>query len=280
MKDTLSQILVHMDPTANSAKRLEAARQIASSHGAAVAALYAVTPTLLSVPFTAEGGAAAAAALNEIDDERRDGARAVFDRIATSGGPHATWAEVAGYPVSAAFARQALYCDLLVLGQHDAANLASAGVPSDFVEAVLAASGKPALVLPYAQQSSFSTSTIVIAWKPTREAARAVGAAIPLLERARRVHILSWGDDPEQVAGNRLDLESFLALRGITVTSHRHEGPEPDALGEILLSRTCDLEADLLVMGCYGHSRAREWVLGGTSRTILQSMTLPVLMAH
>jgi nucleotide-binding universal stress UspA family protein len=60
---------------------------------------------------------------------------------------------------------------------------------------------------------------------------------------------------------------------------HRH-GAEPQALGELLLSRVCDLEADLLVMGCYGHSRAREWVLGGTSRTVLRSMTVPVLMAH
>ena len=60
---------------------------------------------------------------------------------------------------------------------------------------------------------------------------------------------------------------------------HRDPG-EPAEIGELLLSRCADLSADLLVMGCYGHSRAREWVLGGTSRTVLHSMTLPVLMAH
>ncbi len=121
--------------------------------------------------------------------------------------------------------------------------------------------------------------TVVIAWKATREAARAVTAAVPLLQRAQRVHIVKWDDGQEAIEGARLDLAGYLKLRGVEATWHR-EGPEPDALGEHLLSRAFDLEADLLVMGCYGHNRAREWVLGGTSRTVLESMTLPVLMAH
>jgi len=121
--------------------------------------------------------------------------------------------------------------------------------------------------------------TVVIAWKPTREAARAVSAAVPLLQRARRVHVLSWNQEEDGIGGGRLDLDGYLKLRGIEPAWHR-EDREPDFLGELLLTRAFDLNADLLVMGCYGHSRAREWVLGGTSRTVLQSMTLPVLMAH
>lgn len=74
-------------------------------------------------------------------------------------------------------------------------------------------------------------------------------------------------------------MEGYLQLRGIEPTWHREGGGEPGILGELLLSRACDLGADLLVMGCYGHSRMREWVLGGTSRTVQQSMTLPALMA-
>jgi nucleotide-binding universal stress UspA family protein len=70
-----------------------------------------------------------------------------------------------------------------------------------------------------------------------------------------------------------------LRLRGIEANWHVRSG-EPKDLGDLLLSEAFDCQADLLVMGCYGHSRAREWVLGGVSRTILQSMTLPVLMAH
>ena len=280
MKESVTQLLVHLDGSPRSARRLTVARDIAQTHGAAVTALYAVTPALLVVPFAPEAGPSVAEALGEIDEERRTQARGVFDRSVATPGVHAAWAEVQDYPIVPAFARQALYADLLVLGQHDPSDTEAAGVPFDFVETVMATSGKPALVLPYADIPSTAVGqTIVIAWKPTREAARAVSAAVPLLQRARRVHVLSWGKDEESVTGARLGLDGYLKLRGVEPTWHR-EGDEPEFMGDLLLSRAFDLDADLLVMGCYGHSRAREWVLGGTSRTILQSMTLPVLMAH
>jgi nucleotide-binding universal stress UspA family protein len=103
---------------------------------------------------------------------------------------------------------------------------------------------------------------------------------VPLLQRAKEVHVLCWGDAGEtRVAGERLELGRYLAMHGVQPTWHR-DASEPEGLGEILLSRVSDLGADMLVMGCYGHSRAREWTLGGASRTILGSMTVPVLMAH
>ncbi|HMA09827.1 MAG TPA: universal stress protein [Ramlibacter sp.] len=279
MKESLTQLLVHLDGSPRAARRLAVARDIAQTHGAAVTALYAVTPALLVVPFAPEAGASVAEALGQIDEERRTQARGVFDRSIANPGVHAAWAEVQDYPIVPAFARQALYADLLVLGQHDPSDTEAAGVPFDFAETVMATSGKPALILPYADLPSTVAQTVVIAWKPTREAARAVGAAVPLLQRARRVHVLSWGKEEEDVAGARLDLDGYLKLRGVEPTWHR-EGEEPEFMGDLLLSRAFDLDADLMVMGCYGHSRAREWVLGGTSRTVLQSMTLPVLMAH
>ena len=91
---------------------------------------------------------------------------------------------------------------------------------------------------------------------------------------------MAWGSEEVEVKGDRLDLDSYLKLRGVEPVWHREGGTEPGFVGELLLSRAFDLDADLLVMGCYGHGRAREWVLGGTSRTVLRSMTLPVLMSH
>ena len=280
MKESLTQLLVHLDASPRAARRLEVARAIAQTHGAAVTALYAVTPALLVVPFAPEAGPSVATALEQIDEERRTQARGVFDRSMAAPGVHAAWAEVQDYPIVPAFARQALYADLLVLGQHQPADAETAGIPFDFVENVMATSGKPALVLPYAETPAAVGQTVVIAWKPTREAARAVSAAVPLLQRARRVHVLTWGREEEDVVGARLDLDGYLKLRGVEPIWHREGGDEPDFMGELLLSRSFDLDADLLVMGCYGHSRAREWVLGGTSRTVLASMTVPVLMAH
>ena len=280
MNASLAQLLVHLDASPQAVQRLEAARRIGQSQGAAVTALYAVTPRLMELAFAPEAGPDIAAALRDIDDELRSRARTAFDQTLATPGVHVAWAEVPDDPVMAAFAQQALYADLMVLGQYDPSGTPSSGVPSDFAETVMAASGKPALILPYAGLlPSVIGETVVVAWKPTREAARAVRAAMPLLQRARRVVILSGSGNDERMKGSPVDLNGYLKLYGVEATWH-HQGGESKELGESLLSRAFDLEADLLVMGCYGHSRAREWVLGGTSRTVLRSMTLPVLMAH
>ena len=280
MNASLAQLLVHLDASPQAVHRLEAARQLGQAQGAAVTALYAVTPRFVELPFSPEIGPGIAAALRDIDDELHRRARSAYEQSLATPGIPMTWAEIRDDPIMAAFAQQAFYADLLVLGQHDPSSASSSGVPSDFVESVMTDSGKPALILPYiGMLPRLIGENVVIAWKPTREAALAVSAAMPLLQRARRVVVLSWSCEDERVEGKRLDLNGFLRLHGIEALWHE-QGEEPEALGELLLSRAFDFEADLLVMGCYGHSRAREWVLGGTSRTVLQSMTLPVLMAH
>ena len=281
MNKSLVQLLVHLDASPQAVQRLEAACRLGKTHGAAVTALYAVTPSFVDLPFSPVIGPDIAAALREVDVAQQARALAAFEQSLLASDVQATWAEVCDAPVAAAFAQQAFYADLLVLGQHDPSKTSSSGVPSDFVETVIAVSGKPALILPYVETvaKDASSQTVVIAWKPGREAARAVSAAMPLLQRARSVQILSWAGEEEAVIGERLDLSGYLRLHGVEAHWHR-ESQEPEALGELLLSRAFELNADLLVMGCYGHSRAREWVLGGTSRTVLRTMTLPVLMAH
>lgn len=279
MSQSLAQLLVHLDASPQAVQRLEAACRLGQTHGAAVCALYAVTPSLVELPFSPEIGPNIAATLRDLDDAQRAGALAAFRQSRLAADVHASWAEVSDAPVAAVFAQQAFYADLLVLGQHGPTESSPTGVPSDFVETVISASGKPALILPCVQTAAEIGQNVLIAWKPTREAARAVSAAIPLLQRAGRVQIIAWAGDEEVVSGARLDLNGYLWRHGVEAVWHR-EGQEPEALGELLLSRACDLQADLLVMGCYGHSRTREWILGGTSRTVLRTMTLPVLMAH
>jgi nucleotide-binding universal stress UspA family protein len=279
MTTPLKQLLVHLDASPQAAQRLETACRLGQVHGAAVTALYAVTPAFVELPFAPEIGPGVAASLHERDVELRTRARAAFDRVVAAPGMKASWAEVGNEPMMGVFSQQALFADLLVLGQTDPTEKRAEGVPADFVETVLISSGKPVLVLPFIGASSTVGQTVVLAWKPTREAARAVSAALPLLQRAGQVHVLSWSGADEAVGGHGLSLDGYLQLHGVKAIWHR-ETQEPDLLGELLLSRAFDLEADLLVMGCYGHSRAREWVLGGASRTVLRSMTLPVLLAH
>lgn len=272
------QLLVHLDSTRGSGARLAMARRLADQQGANLAALYAVAPavTLLpAVPAFGPGLDSPVAA----DDERRRRARAAFDLVTRAPGPDVRWSEAGDVPALSAFLQQAFYADLLVLGQHEPESQQGFDVPADFPETVMTATGKPAIVVPYTNMPAAFGETVVIAWKETREAARAVTGALPLLQRARAVHVLTWNRPVCGVEGKRLDLVGYLALHGVKAVWH-DQGQEPAFLGEILLSLAFDLEADLLVMGCYGHSRAREWVLGGASRTILRSMTVPVLMAH
>jgi nucleotide-binding universal stress UspA family protein len=270
------QILVHLDAGRRIPLAVASARRLAKEQGAALAALDVTRPSLASVPVVAGFGAVPVAALTELDEQQRRFVRKTFNEAMSDPGPTAKYGEICEMPLAGAFAQQALYADLLVLSQPDP-DLGPGEAPRDFNELVLAASGKPALILPAVDSPPHAFETIAIAWKPTREAAHAVAGAMPLLQRATQVHVIAWGAGADEAGP--LDLDGYLQLHGVAASWHRR-AEEPSNIGELLLSQVFDLGADLLVMGCYGHSRAREWMLGGASRTVLRSMTLPVLMAH
>ncbi|TFZ04959.1 universal stress protein [Ramlibacter rhizophilus] len=279
----LRQLLVHHDPTVASRARLRFARELAEQHGARLDVLYAVQPSFVQAPYAAMLAPSVLGTLAQADQERMHQARGAYDEVARACATRVQWAATHDAPLAFAVAEQARFADLLVLGQWDPSDALARAVPQDLVEAVLIDSGRPAIVLPSAGKFAGSPATVCIAWKPGAECARALAAAVPLLQGARQVHVLSWGEPADvAVEGHRLDLRSYLAMHDIEASFH-HEGPAPARggdIGEALLSRVCDLQADLLVMGCYGHGRAREWVLGGATRTVLRSMTVPVLMSH
>jgi nucleotide-binding universal stress UspA family protein len=142
--------------------------------------------------------------------------------------------------------------------------------------------GRPVLFVPYAGRFPSLGKRVLVAWDTGREAARAVSDALPLLQRAESVEVTAF--DPER--GRRghgqepgADVGLYLARHGIKVQAARQSGAGFE-VGAQILSRAADQGADLIVMGAYGHSRMRELVLGGVTRTILESMTVPVLMSH
>jgi nucleotide-binding universal stress UspA family protein len=236
-------------------------------------------PQVLQVPSVAATNALLLEQLSAADDERRAAVRAMFDSVVAGESLPATWLDpVEGLSIRV-FARHALYADLVVVGQRTQDDSFEREVPADFVESVLLDSGKPVLVVPYIGGHGELGNTIMVAWKETRESARAVAAALPILRAAGRVHIATWGEEQSPEGYRRPDLLRYLGQYGVQATLHRH-GQESDNIGEHILSAAADVQADMLVMGAYGHSRAREWILGGATRTILESMTLPVLMSH
>lgn len=271
---TPRSILLHIDGSARSMVRTAVARQLADDFEADVAAQPCMLSFLARYPAAVGGATAAVELLMSLDKEGLDSAHAHFVRAA-AGSPRLRWAEpLADGPWG--FARRALYADLVILGQRQEDDPANGELPADFLPRVLVESGRPALILPYAGRFDTVGRCVLVAWKETREAARAVSAALPWLRRAAQVHVLAHGDG---IDGSLRALERYLGTHGVSAMVHAG-GEEERDMGNTLLSRAADLGADLLVMGAYGHSRAREWVLGGATRTILQTMTLPVLMAH
>ncbi len=282
--NSIRSITVHIDAAPRCEVRLRIALALAREWQAQLTALYAVTPAPFTVPpMLAEGsGLYAPSVLDKIDRDRRTLARALFDRVmsdAGNDGVSVRWLDAGDRPDTSALAQRALVTDLMVLGQHDP-KLTPGMIDADLVASTLIGGGAPALVLPYA--GSFMADAlarpglrVLVAWKPTREAARAVHAALPWLQRAGAVHIAA----DSQAAPGATELRDWLALHDVRAEVREHTLAAGDP-GEMLLSLAADVSADLMVMGCFGHSRARELLLGGVSRTVLRSMTLPMLMAH
>ena len=274
---SLKSILVHLDASEQSAMRLRVAAQMADRYSASATALFAVMPSLLMYPFTIAYSPETVPVMRDFEIDRHDRARKLFDQAGAGAATPISWSETTEEPVRA-FTRRAYCADLLVLGQHDPAAGAGADVPADFVESVLIGSGRPALVLPYVGCPETLGNVALVAWKECRESARALSAALPLLQRAEQVHVAMWDED-SSTAESGPDLQAYLQSHGVSATLHR-KGKATADVGQYLLSMASDLSADLLVMGCYGHTRSREWVLGGATRSVLGSMTLPVLMVH
>lgn len=177
-------------------------------------------------------------------------------------------------------ARLAAYADLVVLSQDDP-NESTSDVISGLPEYVVLNCTRPVLVVPYAATFDDAGRNVLVAWNGSRESTAALTGAIPLLRGAARVRIARFGasaaDNPAGVDPDA-DLVAWLARHQVRAEVLAMPGT-PEA-GNALLSLVADLQADLVVMGCYGHTRFRELLLGGASRMMLQSMTVPVLMAH
>jgi nucleotide-binding universal stress UspA family protein len=149
----------------------------------------------------------------------------------------------------------------------------------DVLYSVLFGSGRAVLAVPYIQQGPLRLDNVIVAWDGSETAAQALGAALPLLHFAKRIRVVTV---PTASSGAvdfpGLNITRHLARHGLSV--ELKVVPTTIETGNALLSLAAEEGADLLVMGAYGHSRLRELVLGGTTLSVLRSMTLPVLMAH
>jgi nucleotide-binding universal stress UspA family protein len=167
--------------------------------------------------------------------------------------------------------------DLAVVGQ---AEPNKDSVEELIAESALFESGRPVIVVPYIQKAPLKLDRVMVCWDGSRAATRAIADAMPLLERAGQVELVIIADEPgkqDEIAG--ADMGEHLARHGLNVDVKRMSRGDID-VADALLSHAADANIDFMVMGGYGHSRLREFVLGGVTRSILRSMTVPVLMSH
>jgi nucleotide-binding universal stress UspA family protein len=167
--------------------------------------------------------------------------------------------------------------DLAVVGQ---AEPDKPGPEHLIAESTLFESGRPVLIVPYIQKAGMKLDRVIVGWDGSRSAARAVADAMPLLVRAKATEVVIVTGEPaksDEIPG--ADIAHHLARHGAKVDVKQIVATDTDVANTIL-SHAADSSADFLVMGGYGHSRLREFILGGATRGILGSMTIPTLMSH
>jgi nucleotide-binding universal stress UspA family protein len=278
---TYRNLLVQVDDSRGCARRIAFAIDLAVAHDAHLTGLYVIAeaspaafaqgfPPELMADVQQQSRAQADAALARFGEAARRNQIAFETRI-----DRVLYTEIAEAALT-----NARYADLAILGQHDPDDAASG--PRYLPAEVVLGCGRPVLIVPYIGPAATFGERVIIAWDASREAARAVNDALPLLRRAQKVGVVSVNPRPWPFAHGEepgADIGLHLARHGVKVEVQRFEGRDIDTANAIL-SHLADQSADLLVMGAYGHSRVREFVLGGVTRTILSEMTVPVLMSH
>jgi nucleotide-binding universal stress UspA family protein len=279
---TYRSLLVALDPDAQCDARTQVAIRLARSLDCH---LVGVAPTgLLDLPAApvadASFGELATLAWDTLREQARQSAQRFRDAC-RSAGLKSFEAVVDEADHAPSLVHHAHCSDLAVLSQADPGAGGHRRARA-LVEQVVLHSARPTLILPYAGRVGSVGTNVMVAWDDSRESARALADALPLLRRAERVQVIRWskvGADDTQALRQRLAaLQQWLAWQGVAADV-RSEVSDI-GIAEAMLSRAADLGADLIVMGAYGHARWAERVLGGATRGLLASMTVPVLMSH
>ncbi|SMF60835.1 Nucleotide-binding universal stress protein, UspA family [Tistlia consotensis] len=289
---TYRSILAVLDGSPASNAPLQAAFALGRRFDAYLEVLHVRPDPNLSLPLVGEGMSGAliddvARELEESAKTNAERARRFYEDACRSvdlaptdagdkplaGGFRPVWRSLVGREDSETAAR-GLLADLIVVARPDPGQ---DGAYAPALEAGLFETGRPVLVVPPSHQSLMARK-VAIAWNATRESTRAAAAALPLLVEAESVTVLSVAESSGGQAPDPARLADYLVLHGVEARSKRVEAQRH--AGNELISQASELGAELLVMGAYGHSRLREFVLGGATRDVLTNTEVPVLLAH
>lgn len=270
-------ILALCDASDASASRLEFARRLACSSDAHLIALY-LSP-LFNPPMTLGESFDMASRVRRHDENAKAGiekGKVLFDAVVQGPGPTSEWL-VGSWSTASDPVELAKGADLVVMGQEERER-SDRALP----EAVIMGSGRPVMVLPLALKTPARLAKAVVCWDGTREAALAANLALPLLKSAETVDVLVV--KPRlKTAGDQFNSRpspmAWLGRHGVLVRL-RDRPSQSDDVGKEIIAYASEVNADLIVMGGYGHSPLRQALLGGVSRTVVEESPIPVVMAH
>ena len=283
----IRRVLVPMTGAEADRAALSAGFQVAAAQGAHLDAIYLRPDPAEAVPYV--GDPASAAVIEDIyqaakkaADNASSAARQMFETAARSAGIAPVTALASAHPPSARFLdemggmgrsilRHARLADLVVT-----ADLSKNPTATAAFETVLMGARRPVLTLPGGAPVSWGRN-VLIGWSGSLEAGFALMSALPLLKSAQSITILS-NTLPDDVPPAS-EVVSFLALHGLTAGTATFE-TKGKSVGAALIETAASLGADFIVMGGYGHSRLREFILGGVTRHMISHATTAVLMAH
>jgi nucleotide-binding universal stress UspA family protein len=247
------------------------------AHVAAIAFSYeAVVPGMLL-----DGGIP----VSLVESQRRASDKAAQDAIArfdraAGGVVHSREVRLLNTTLSEAgqkFGSVARRFDLAIVGQSESG---TADDDEFVIEGALFDSGRPVILVPCIQKKEMKLDRITICWDGSRAATRAIADALPFLRRSKAIELLMVEDPPSRTdEAIGADMAQHLARHGLAVEVNRISSVGID-VSDAILSHLADSSSDFVVMGGYGHSRLREFVLGGVTRAMLKTMLLPTLISH
>ena len=274
---SLKNILVHVTDSEQARKRVDAALQLAMKHDGHLTGLGVHHEHEIPGYAVAELNGELLREISQREEARLVAAQDIFEKAAAKAGwsGRSDWLSDRGRIIDSV-ALHARYADLTLIGQQTPPG--GAFGEDTFTDELVLGSGRPVMVIPHIGVDKPIGDHIVVAWNASQEAARSVGDAMPLLEKSRKVDVMSI--KPEGIGDlPGADIALHLARHGVEAEAKRSVANDIDT-GDVLLNYVADSGADLVVMGAYGHSRLRELVLGGVTRHILDHMTVPVMLSH
>jgi nucleotide-binding universal stress UspA family protein len=274
-------IVVQLDTSERARARFEYAMRLATQFGAHVTGVFAVFTPDPRTFRVMEGSAFYYEKHCRLRDERHAELKRSFHAELARAKVPGQWIDSREY-ANDLVPRLARCADLVVGGQDDP-NDSESFIADHFPETLVMSAGRPVLLIPNVGVFPTLGANVMVAWNGSREATRAVHDALPLLRRAQKTTIVTLNGLKGELRANRIpgsDIALVLARQGVKAEVCELDGIDDVPVGDMLLSRIAELGADLVVMGAYGHARWQELVMGGATRSMLASMTVPVLMSH